>query len=423
MADRRKDASDSTIEHVIIVGAGLGGLRSAQQLRQVGYHGRISLVGAETHLPYDRPPLSKQLLAGEWEPDRVYLTDEEALTSLGVELYLGKPAIALRPGAVELADGTVLRGGAIVLATGAAARRLPGQPDHVFCVRNLDDSLRLRAALRDAESLLVVGAGFIGAEVASTALDLGISVTMLEAQPVPLSRVLGERVGHMCARLIHESGVDLRTGVSITRFADALDSPVTLELADGSLVRADVAVVGVGAEPNLDWIGDIGLDVSGGLLCDSAGQVIGLESVWALGDIASWRDETYGAHHRHEHWTAATEQAAAVARSMVGVEPPRATAPYVWSDQFGCKIQVLGRPDLADSLTALHGEGLLGGPAKSTIVGYLGKGELLGVVGFSAARLFNRYRPLVLNRARLDQVRQFAASVEGAAPDPEIYDL
>jgi 3-phenylpropionate/trans-cinnamate dioxygenase ferredoxin reductase subunit len=158
MADRREDASEPVIGHVIIVGAGLGGLRSAQQLRQVGYHGRISLVGAETHLPYDRPPLSKQLLAGKWEPDRVYLTDEEALTSLGVDLYLGQPAVALRPGEVELADRTALRGGAIVLATGAAARSLPGQPDHVFCLRTLDDSLRLRAALRDAESLLVVGA-------------------------------------------------------------------------------------------------------------------------------------------------------------------------------------------------------------------------------------------------------------------------
>jgi NADPH-dependent 2,4-dienoyl-CoA reductase/sulfur reductase-like enzyme len=355
--------------------------------------------------------------------DRVYLTDEEALASLGVEPYLGQPAVALRPGEVELADGTALRGGAIVLATGASARSLPGQPDHVFCVRTLDDSLRLRAALRDAESLLVVGAGFIGAEVASTALGRGLDVTMLEAQPVPLSRVLGERVGRMCARLIHESGVALRTGVSITRFAGPPDSPVTVELADGSLVRADVAVVGIGARPNLDWIGDTGLDVSGGLPCDSAGRVIGLDGVWALGDIASWRDETYGAHHRQEHWTAATEQAAAVARSIVGAEPPPATAPYVWSDQFGCRIQVLGRPDLADSVTALHGAGLSGGPVKSTVAGYFRAGELLGAVGFSAARLLHRYRPLVLSRARLDQVRKFTASVEGAVPNFVIHDV
>jgi NADPH-dependent 2,4-dienoyl-CoA reductase/sulfur reductase-like enzyme len=425
MAERRKDASKptDTFEHVIIVGAGLGGLRCVQQLRQVGYHGRISLVGAEMHLPYDRPPLSKQLLAGEWELDRVYLTDVEALTSLGVELYLGKRAVALRPGEVELADGTVLRGSAIVLATGVAARTLPGQPDHVFCVRNLDDSLRLRAALRDAESLLVVGAGFIGAEVASTALGRGLKVTMLEAQPVPLRRVLGERVGHMCARLIHQAGVDLRTGVSITRFVDAPDSRVAVELTDGSLVRADVAVVGVGGKLNLDWISGIGLDLSEGLLCDSGGRVIGLESVWALGDIASWRDETYGAHYRQEHWTAATEQAATVACSIVGAEHPPAAAPYVWSDQFGYKIQVLGRPDLADSLTALHGEGLLGGQIKSTIVGYFRAGELLGVVGFSAARLFNRYRPLVVKRACVDQVRQFAASAGDAGPDSVIYDV
>ncbi|HKQ42919.1 MAG TPA: FAD-dependent oxidoreductase, partial [Pseudonocardia sp.] len=178
-------------EHVLVVGAGLGGLRTVEQLRSAGFQGRISLVGDEPHAPYDRPPLSKQVLTGEWAPERTTLRSVEGLDDLGVRTHLGMRAVALRPGEVELADGASLHADAIVVATGLAARTLPGQPAGVHTLRTLDDALALRAALERASSLLVIGGGFIGAEVASSARTRGLAVTVLEALPVPSARALG----------------------------------------------------------------------------------------------------------------------------------------------------------------------------------------------------------------------------------------
>jgi len=398
-------------EHVLVVGAGLGGIRVADQLRQAGYEGRISLVGDEVHPPYDRPPLSKQLLAGTWEADRLSLKDEAGLEDLGVRLHLGLRAVALRPGEVELSDGSVLTADAIVLATGVVARRLPGQPETVHTLRTLDDALALRAALATATNLLVIGAGFIGAEVASTAVDKGVKVTVLEAAPVPLVRGLGEQVGAMAGRLLSEGGVDLRLGTALTRFVPAAGSGVGVELADGSQLEADVVVVGIGGRPDLDWLADTGLDLSDGVQCDAVGRVVGLDGVWALGDMASWEDPELGGHHRHEHWTSTSDQAIVVARAITGTEPPPPAVPYFWSDQFGLKIQLIGRPDLADSLEQLHGEGLTGGPIKGTVVGYFAGDRLVAVAGFGAARHVVRYRALLLAGATREAAREQAASL------------
>ncbi|GAA4558075.1 FAD/NAD(P)-binding oxidoreductase [Pseudonocardia xishanensis] len=394
-----------------MVGAGLGGIRVADQLRQAGYEGRISLVGDEVHPPYDRPPLSKQLLAGTWEPDRLSLKDEAGLEDLGVRLHLGLRAVALRPGEVELSDGSVLTADAIVLATGVVARRLPGQPETVHTLRTLDDALALRAELATASTLLVIGAGFIGAEVASTAVDKGVKVTVLEAAPVPLVRGLGERVGAMAGRLISEGGVDLRLGAAMTRFVPAEGSGLGVELADGSQLEADVVVVGIGGRPDLDWLADTGLDLSDGVQCDSSGRVLGLDGVWALGDMASWEDPELGGHHRHEHWTSTSDQATVVARAITGTEAPPPTVPYFWSDQFGLKIQLIGRPDLADSVEQLHGEGLDGGPIKGTVVGYYAGERLMAVAGFGAARYVVRYRALLQAGATRETARELAASL------------
>lgn len=391
-------------QHVLVVGAGLGGIRTVEQLRQAGYEGRISLVGAEPHPPYDRPPLSKQLLAGEWEPERVSLKDDAALEDLGVRLYLGLPAVALRPGEVELADGSVLAADAIVLATGVVARRLPGQPDSVHTLRTLDDALALRAELETAQSLVVVGAGFIGAEVASTAAAKGVAVTVLEAAPVPLARGLGEEVGGLAGRLITEGGVELRLGARITGFADG-----GVELADGTRVAADVVVVGIGGVPDLEWLADTGLDLSDGVPCDARGRVVGLDGVWALGDAAAWEGPD-GARHRHEHWTSTSDQATVVARSITGTEAPPETVPYVWSDQFGLKIQVIGEPAAADAVEQLLGEGLDGGPIKGTVIGYFADDRLVAVAGFGAARYVVRYRALLQEKASREAARDLAAS-------------
>ena len=456
-------------EHVLVVGAGLGGLRTVEQLRSAGFQGRISLVGDEQHAPYDRPPLSKQVLTGEWAPERTTLRSVEGLDDLGVRTHLGMRAVALRPGEVELADGASLHADAIVVATGLAARTLPGQPAGVHTLRTLDDALALRAALERASSLLVIGGGFIGAEVASSARTRGLAVTVLEALPVPSARALGEELGALTGRLMTEAGVDLRTDVRIDGFVTGSAAPdstgsggstgcggdasgaggagdggarttqaartapanpaaraaapaawataarataawaaardgggqLGVALADGSRVTADVVVVGIGGVPRLGWVDgapDEGA-VPGGLPCGATGRVEGLSGVWAVGDVAAWTDPSRGDRHRHEHWTSAGDQAATVARDILGEPPPPARVPYFWSDQFGLKIQLFGRPEHADTLLPLHGDGLAGGAVRGTVVGMLADGRLVAVAGFGAARFVARYRALLLDGA------------------------
>ena len=394
-------------EHVLVVGAGLGGLRTVERLRTAGFQGRISLVGDEAHAPYDRPPLSKQVLTGEWAPERTTLRSVAGLDELGVRTHLGMRAVALRQGEVELADGASLHADAIVIATGLAARTLPGQPAGVHTLRTLDDALALRSALERASSLLVIGGGFIGAEVASSARTRGLAVTVLEALPVPSARALGEELGALTGRVMTDAGVDLRTDARIDGFisgdsADGAASGPTgaglgMALADGTRLTADVVVVGIGGVPRLGWMGggQATSGVPGGLPCGTTGRVEGLPDVWAVGDVAAWPDAAHGDRHRHEHWTSAGDQAATVARDILGEPPPPAPVPYFWSDQFGLKIQLLGRPEHADTLLPLHGDGLAGGAVRGTVVGMLADGRLAAVAGFGAARFVARYRALV----------------------------
>lgn len=382
-------------EHVAVVGAGLAGIRTIEQLRAAGFTGAISLIGAEPHPPYDRPPLSKQVLTGAQSPDRIVLKDTDALTALDVRTHLGVPAVALHDGSVELADGQRVTADAVVIATGAHPRTLPDQPDTVHTLRTLDDSLALRTALADATSLLVVGGGFIGAEVAWAALNQGLHVTIVEALAVPCERALGPDVGQLCGRLITDNGVDLRLGAKLEGFRDAH----TVELADGDSVTADVVLVGIGAVPALDWLRGTDLDTTNGIACDATGRALGTTGIWALGDVAAWHDSARGRHFRNEHWTSAIDQATVVARDILGAEPPPPTVPYFWSDQFGLKIQGIGRPDLCDDVVALRGEGMAGGPVKGTVAGYFRADHLVAVVGFGAAKWVARYRALVAGGA------------------------
>ena len=388
--------TDKQPEHVVVVGAGLGGLRTIEALRSRGYQGQVTLVGDEQYPPYDRPPLSKQLLHGDWEKDRVTLRDHDGLAELGVMTHLGTRATALRGTTVQLDDGGSVTGDAVVVATGAAARTLPGQPAGVVTLRSLDDSLALRAALDRARSLLIVGGGFIGAEVAWAARRRDIAVTVLEALPAPCERVLGPAVGALEARLFTEAGVDLRCGTQVAAIADEH----TVELADGTVLSADIVLVSIGAAPDLGWLADAGLLIRNGLACDGEGRALAAdgtpaEGIWAVGDAAAWRDPGTGGHHRNEHWTTTVEQAARVAAGLLGGPPPAPVPPpYVWSDQFGLKVQVSGRTG-GDDVRPLHGTGLDGGPVKGTVAGYYAGGVLAGVVGFGAPGQFIRSRAAI----------------------------
>ncbi len=394
----------------MVVGAGLGGLRTAESLRAEGFSGRISLVGDEPHEPYDRPPLSKQILAGQWPEERAVLHRGE-LADLDISLYLGTSAVAVDGAAVELTDGTRLRYDALVVATGVRPRRLPGQPDHpeLHVLRTLEDCRGLRGSLSRSRSLLVIGAGFIGAEVAATARTAGLEVTMLEALPVPFARVLGEQMGQLCARLQTDNGVTVRCGVRLTELANS-NGGIAARLADGSIVRADCGVVGVGTVVDGGWLAGLGVSTEGGLLCDATGLVEGTSNVYAVGDVAAWRHPTVGDRPRIEHWTSATEQAAVVAQRIAGAESTRQAdvVPYFWSDQYGLTLQLIGRCDRGISVEVLHDPGVI----KGTVAGYFRAGTLVAVLAFHAPRLLNRYRRLVAAGANEREVRATAAELD-----------
>ena len=397
------------MEHVVVVGAGLGGLRTAEFLRAAGFSGRISLVGDEAHEPYDRPPLSKQILAGTWPEHRATLR-HDGLAGLDVSLHLGRSAIGLDGDAVELDDGSRVGYDILVVATGVRPRRLPGQPDHpeLHVLRTLEDCRALRGSMSRARSLLVVGAGFIGAEVAATARMAGLEVTMLEALPVPFARSLGEQMGRLCARLQTDNGVTVRCGVRLVDFADS-DGGIAAVLADGSVVRADCGVVGVGTVVDCGWLTALGVPTESGLLCDTTGLVEGTGNVYGVGDIAAWRHPTYRDRPRIEHWTSATEQAAVVAQHIAGAQitRPADAVPYFWSDQYGLTLQLIGRCDRATSVEVLNDPGAI----KGTVAGYFADGALVAVLAFHAPRLLNRYRRLVATGASEREVRSAAAEL------------
>lgn len=403
----------SSPEHVVVVGAGLGGLRTVESLRVAGFPGRISLVGDEPHEPYDRPPLSKEVLSGQWPEQRAVLHRGE-LRELGVDLHLGTAAVGADDTAVELSDGSRLGYDALVVATGVRARRLPGQPGHpeLHVLRTLEDCRALRDSMARAGSLLVVGAGFIGAEVAATARSAGLEVTMIEALPVPFARVLGEQMGELCARLQTEHGVTVRRGTQLTEFLDTEPgngSGIAVRLADGAVLRADCGVVGVGTVVDAGWLAGLGIPTENGLACDGTGLVVGTDKVYAVGDVAAWPHPAFGDLRRIEHWTSATEQAMVVAQRITGTEITRGAdeVPYFWSDQYGLKLQLIGRPDLATSVEVLHDPGVI----KGTVAGYFAQGALVAALAFHSPRLLNRCRALVRERADQRRVHSMVAGL------------
>ena len=391
MTSRREPlAPDAT---VLIVGAGLGGLRTAESLRDAGFAGQITLVGAEDHLPYDRPPLTKQFLAGQWDEARVGLADGATLTERGLTLLAGRSAASLDVGArrVTLEDGAELLGDAVVLATGATPRWLPGTEGApgVHVIRTLAQSAALRdelAALGGAGTVVVVGAGFIGAEVASTAAAAGLDVTILEALEVPLSPVVGVEVGGWLTELHRRAGIEVRTGVTIERL-DARDGAArpAVVLAGGERLEADAVVVGIGVVPATSWLEGSELELDNGVVCDAS--LFAADGVAVVGDLARFEWHHAGAVEqvRIEHWEVTTQLARHAATSLLAgrdAAPRVELVPYFWSDQHGRKLQMLGRPSGTDDVT--HVAGSLD-EAKFTFL-YHRAGRVTGVLGLASPR-------------------------------------
>jgi 3-phenylpropionate/trans-cinnamate dioxygenase ferredoxin reductase subunit len=391
----------SRLSTIRIVGASLAGLRAADALRRHGFEGRLVVHGAEAHMPYDRPPLSKELLAGDWEPDRCALAHDQGL---GIEWRPGCAAVglALAERTLRLEDGREEAWDGLVIATGATPRELPGQPDlpGLFTLRTLDDALRLRAALDAGPRVAVVGAGFIGAEVAATCRGRGLDVTMIEALPVPLERALGGVLGKLVADLHRDHGVDLRLGVGVRRVLG--DRRVEgLELSDGDRVAADVVVVGIGVRPETRWLEGSGIALDDGVLCDAACRA-SAPGVVAAGDVARWPNPRFDEVMRLEHWTNAGEQADAAARALLAGEggaEPFAPVPFFWSDQYDRKIQFAGRASSDDAMRVVDGSM----EERRFVALFERGGRLRGVLGMNRPRLVMKARRLLREDAPFDQ--------------------
>jgi 3-phenylpropionate/trans-cinnamate dioxygenase ferredoxin reductase subunit len=360
---------------IVIVGGGLAAARTAEQLRRAEYAGVITLISDEDHLPYDRPPLSKEVLRAE--TDDVLLKPAEFYEEKDITLRLGSGATTLDTQAqtVTLANGDVISYDELVIATGLVPKRIPSFPDleGIRVLRTLDESLALREHAGSARHAVVIGAGFIGCEVAASLRKLGVEVVLVEPQPTPLASVLGEQIGELVARIHRAEGVDVRCGIGVTE-VKGTDHVEKVVLADGTELDADIVVVGVGSRPSTDWLDGSGVEVDNGVICDVAGRT-SAPNVWAIGDVASWRD-AQGHQVRVEHWSNVAEQARVIVPAMLGVEATSAVVvPYFWSDQYDVKIQCLGEPEADDIVHVVADDG------RKFLAYYERDGAVVGVVG------------------------------------------
>jgi 3-phenylpropionate/trans-cinnamate dioxygenase ferredoxin reductase subunit len=331
---------------MVVVGGGLAGAKAAETLRTEGFDGRVVLVAEEPERPYERPPLSKDYLNGSKERDVVFVHETGWYDEHAVELRTGVRAVALDPAAheVELDDGERLGYRALLLATGAAPRRLPvpgADLDGVHLLRTVADADRLRAALAPGDrSVVVVGAGWIGLEVAAAARSYGNAVTVVEPQPQPLRAVLGDEIGAVFARLHRERGVDLRLSTGVQEFRGS-GGRVRAVVTDAGEVPADVVVVGVGVVPRTELAEAAGLEVANGVVVDGSLRT-SAPDVWAAGDIASWPHPRYGRRIRVEHWANALNGGPAAARAMLGQEVSYDRLPYFFTDQYDLGMEYSG---------------------------------------------------------------------------------
>jgi 3-phenylpropionate/trans-cinnamate dioxygenase ferredoxin reductase component len=340
-------------ETYVVVGASLAGARAVEALRSEGFAGRLVLVGAEHHLPYDRPPLSKGVVLGEKEPDGILIHDAEFYSHNDIELRLGVRAtrVDTHGRRVELENGADIRADKVLLCTGTSPRRLniPGLDlEGVQFLRTVDDATAIRDQLRAGGSIVILGGGLIGIELAASALALGNQVTVLERGTGVLRRVLPRQVGDRLARFHTERGVRMLTSVDVAAIEG--DRHVRrVRMTDDSTVDADIVVVGIGVTPAVEMAADSGIDVENGIVVDEFCET-SVPGVFAAGDVANHPNELTGERVRLEHWQNAQNQGIAAGRSMMGRREPYRDLPWFWSDQGDTNIQVAGRTRASDEL-------------------------------------------------------------------------
>lgn len=343
---------------VLVVGASVAGLSTVEALRRKGYQGRITVVGDESGPPYDRPPLSKQVLSGAWQPERSHLRTEEQLGALDAEFHHAETAVSLDVGTrtVHTDSGRALGAEVLVLATGAHPRRLPGQQglQGVHLLRTLDDSLALRAALSTTRRLVVIGDGVLGCETAATAAQLGVHTTLVGLQTAPMAAQLGSRIASHLAGLHTRNGVRVLSSTGVGGLAHAHGQVTGVHLSTGEVQPADAVVVAIGCAPATDWLVSSGLQLDDGIVCDARCRAA--PGIYAVGDVARWYHQDVDEHVRLENRTNATAQAGAVAADILGARTAYRPVPYFWTDQFDTRVQVFGTPASDAQITVVEGE-------------------------------------------------------------------
>ncbi|GAA4044738.1 FAD-dependent oxidoreductase [Arthrobacter methylotrophus] len=383
------------METLAIVGASLAGLSAARAARAQGFCGRLLIIGDEQQRPYDRPPLSKEFLAGKIGVQHLLLEAEgtEAEDPLQAEWLLGSPARSFdaATGTITLGDGRAVVADGVVIATGASARTLPELAGlaNVFTLRTLQDAQDLAPELVAGSRLLVVGAGFIGAEVASTAKSLGMDVTIVCKSHMPLSGPLGSEMAAVLATLHGMNGVELLCDTGIDSYYSYEGNVTGVRLSNGQYRSADVVLLGIGAVPNVGWLAGSGVELDDGVTCDSMGRT-NVPGVVAVGDCAAWFDARSGRHHRVEHWSDAQERAALAVTGLLdhSAAPLPLNVPYFWSDQYGVKLQFAGHARDAERVEIEAGAL----EDHSFLAVYYRGDEPVGVLGVNQPRLFTRWR-------------------------------
>lgn len=386
-------------DNIVIVGAGLGAFRVVEQLRRRGHSGKITVLGAEAHLPYDRPPLSKQLLRGEVSSSAFPGIDE-----LDAQWVLGTRAQSLdvTNNLIRTEDGNSYAYDTLVLAPGGRPRTIPqlGSGPGIHVLRTIDDAIALRESLQPEARLIVIGAGFIGCEIAASASQMGAKVALIEALPAPLVRVLGGVAAAKVTALHQDHGVQIFNEAVVAEvLRDEAGQIYAVRLADGSQIEGDTVVVGIGIVPETEWLSGSGVNLADGIICQDTGQT-SVANIYALGDAARWWHDLAGEHRRIEHWTTTADQAAIIAANIVqdGNEPPSAlsAAPYFWSDQYSMKIQGVGFIDPSTKIDELT-------IRDRTVLLYSRDGIVEGVVGFSIPGAVMRMKALIERRAPLQE--------------------
>jgi NADPH-dependent 2,4-dienoyl-CoA reductase/sulfur reductase-like enzyme len=388
------------LNRIVIIGAGAAGLTTAETLRRLGFGGTITMVNAESTPPYDRPPLSKQVLAGTWAPEKVQHRSPAALDKLALDWHHGVQASRLDVAGhrVELSNGKLLEFDVAVIATGVAPRPLASGHDlqGVFVLCTLVDALALRQALAAGKRLVVVGGGFLGLEVAATAQQLGLEVEVIEPLPVCLEGPLGSTIGERVMHLQTTHGVRLRNGIRVRHLIGDQELSTGgavrgVELHDGSQLSADVVLVSIGAHPTVGWLEESGLTLQNGVVCNTFCEAA--PDIYAAGDVANWYHPLLERHVRLEHRMNATEQGQAVARNILGERQPFAPVPFFWSDQFDVKLQMYGIASRGAELRIV--EGAL--HEDRFVAAYYEEGDrLVAVLGWNSPKQLLSYRQRLL---------------------------